>query len=113
MFMFITAKETLYPLYGSDRKREMIDWKVKFDTLKDGTQRYYLQGQVIKEADGTVPPFRISTTSPIVSCTSDGLVKTISGSEYKLLPQREDDASVFAFLNMCNAAVPEFFMRSN
>ena len=69
---------------NSPRRRILEQWSVLTGSANNpNISIHYLEGRVVREADGSTPSFRITKTSPIVSCEAD-VVTTASGSKYTL-----------------------------
>jgi hypothetical protein len=67
------------------RVRKLDKWEIRgFPASKSGEVIYRLIGWTVEEADGTKPPARFTSTSPIKSCIGN-IVTTASGSSYELL----------------------------
>ena len=76
----VTARES----ENSPRRREFDNWYVEGIQANDpDIVIYRLCGQTTREADGSEPQEKYTTTSPIVACDGN-MVTTASGSQYYL-----------------------------
>lgn len=102
--LFLTVTETLYNVDEiSTRDRVMMNHKIlNKKALTKDFPLVCLQGQIIRETDGSTPFARFTTTSPIKSCQHIGdgraLVTTCSGSKYEIYTSQAEAE----LLNHCN-----------